>query len=530
MKRLLQVVDPVNDVDRGISRRIAALPPSRLDTVMKGLTTAANHSLLWFAVATGLALRRGATRKAAARGVLAIALASGSANAVCKPLLPRRRPAAAELPAYQTLASPPTSSSFPSGHAASAAAFATAVGLESPRLGLALAPLAAAVGYSRVHVGVHWTSDVAAGAALGVGVAALTRRWWPVRRTDEARARPVDSVPALPDGEGLLMMVNQFSGDPTYDPVADIARVLPRAEILTVQRGRGIDVQLEAALHRRGEEIGSRIKALGVTGGDGSVGAGAAVAERYGLPLVVVPLGTLNHFARDVGVYDLQEVDDATRAGQAVAVDLGVVEVHPRTGSDDEVVRTRTFLNTASIGSYPELVRLRERWQPRLGQVAGVRRGADGRPAPGAAGARAVPRRVADGVVPVRRQRPVPPAGHGAGVAADAGLGAARRAVDARRRPVLPAAGDGRLDPRGARAQPGLRAVRGGGAGRRAPGARDAGDRRGGRRVQRPLHVPGGGGAGAGLPARRAALVRAAAAVRGVRPVTAVNAPLPRTR
>ena len=245
---------------------------------------------------------------------------------------PRRRPAAAELPAYQTLASPPTSSSFPSGHAASAAAFATAVGLESPRLGLALAPLAAAVGYSRVHVGVHWTSDVAAGAALGVGVAALTRRWWPVRRTDEARARPVDSVPALPDGEGLLMMVNQFSGDPTYDPVADVARVLPRAEILTVQRGRGIDVQLEAALHRRGAEIGSRIKALGVTGGDGSVGAGAAVAERYGLPLVVVPLGTLNHFARDVGVYDLQEVDDATRAGQAVAVDLGVVEVHPPDG------------------------------------------------------------------------------------------------------------------------------------------------------------------------------------------------------
>ena len=372
MKRLLKAVDPVNDVDRGISRRIAALPPSRLDTAMKALTTSANHSLLWFAVATGLALRRGATRKAAARGVLAIALASGTANAVCKPLLPRRRPAAAELPAYQTLASPPTSSSFPSGHAASAAAFATAVGLESPRLGLALAPLAAAVGYSRVHVGVHWASDVAAGAALGVGVAALTRRWWPVRRTDEARARPVDSVPALPDGEGLLMMVNQFSGDPTYDPVADVARVLPRAEILTVQRGRGIDVQLETALLRRGEEIGSRIKALGVTGGDGSVGAGAAVAERYGLPLVVVPLGTLNHFARDVGVYDLQEVDDATRAGQAVAVDLGVVEVHPRTGSDgsgsDQVVRTRTFLNTASIGSYPELVRLREHWQPRWGK------------------------------------------------------------------------------------------------------------------------------------------------------------------
>ena len=95
--------------------------------------------------------------------MLAIAGASAMANAVLKPLLPRRRPAAAELPAYQTIDNPPTSSSFPSGHAASAAAFATAVAMESPRLGLAVAPLAASVAYSRVHVGVHWTSDVLVG-------------------------------------------------------------------------------------------------------------------------------------------------------------------------------------------------------------------------------------------------------------------------------------------------------------------------------------------------------------------------------
>ena len=92
------------------------------------------------------------------------------------------------------------------------------------------------------------------------------------------------------------------------------------------------------------------------------------MAHRHFLPLVVVPLGTLNHFARDVGVYDLVEVVDATRAGEAVAVDLAVVDVHPPTGSTDAVVRTRTFLNTASIGSYPDLVRLREQWQPRWGK------------------------------------------------------------------------------------------------------------------------------------------------------------------
>jgi diacylglycerol kinase family enzyme len=104
-----------------------------------------------------------------------------------------------------------------------------------------------------------------------------------------------------------------------------------------------------------------------VAGGDGTVAAAAAVAGRRRLPLVVVPTGTLNHFARDVGVYDLQEAVDATAAGEAVAVDLALVEVHPGTASD-AVLRTRCFLNTASLGSYPDLVRLRESWQPRWGK------------------------------------------------------------------------------------------------------------------------------------------------------------------
>ncbi|MHA6794674.1 phosphatase PAP2 family protein [Pseudonocardia bannensis] len=334
---------------------------------MKTLSTAANHSLLWFGVAALLATRKGASRKAAMRGVVAIAGASGSANAILKPMLPRRRPAAAELPAYQTLADPPTSSSFPSGHAASAAAFAAAVALESPRLGLVVAPLAGAVAYSRVHVGVHWASDVVAGAALGSGVALATRRWWPVRRTDEARARPLDAVPALPEGEGLVMVANPYSGDPNVDPADDVAEALPRATVLRVQEGVDIGEQLEDALARNG----SRTRAIGVAGGDGTVAAAAAVANRNGLPLVVVPAGTLNHFARDVGVYDLQEAVDATQAGEAVAVDLGLVEAHPGAGADpmsEEVIRTRYFLNTASIGSYPELVQLRERWQPRWGK------------------------------------------------------------------------------------------------------------------------------------------------------------------
>ena len=68
----------------------------------------------------------------------------------------------------------PGSSSFPSGHSASAFAFATAVGGEIPVLVPVLVPLAAAVAYSRVHTAVHYPTDVAAGAAIGVacGIAA----------------------------------------------------------------------------------------------------------------------------------------------------------------------------------------------------------------------------------------------------------------------------------------------------------------------------------------------------------------------
>ncbi|MGH7483096.1 MAG: phosphatase PAP2 family protein, partial [Longimicrobiales bacterium] len=160
----------MREVDQKVSRWIGRQPPSSLDVVMKGLSAAANHSLVWFTLAVGLAATKGATRRGALRGTLAIAATSFTANAVLKPLLPRRRPPAREL-AYKVFPNPPNSWSFPSGHAASAAAFATAVALECRNAGLAVVPLAAAVGYSRVHIGVHWTSDVVVGAAVGSGIA-----------------------------------------------------------------------------------------------------------------------------------------------------------------------------------------------------------------------------------------------------------------------------------------------------------------------------------------------------------------------
>lgn len=361
---MLRQLDKICEVDRDISRWIGRQPPSVLDGAMKALSTAANHSMLWFAIAAVLGVRKGATRRAAMRGVLSVAATSVTANAALKPLLPRRRPAARELPAYQLLDDPPTSSSFPSGHAASAAAFATAVGLECPKAGLALVPLAAAVAYSRIHVGVHWTSDVVVGAAVGSGIALSTQRWWPVRTTDEARARPHNSAPVLPGGAGLVMVTNPRSGEPDYDPTEEIAEALPSATVLRATEEVDLQEQLEAELAASHARSNGAVRAVGVAGGDGTVAAAAAVAGRCGLPLAVVPTGTLNHFARDVGVYDLQEIVDATQAGEAVAVDIGVVEI--RDGG--QARHTRYFLNTASLGCYSDLVRLREKWEIRWGK------------------------------------------------------------------------------------------------------------------------------------------------------------------
>jgi membrane-associated phospholipid phosphatase len=63
----------------------------------------------------------------------------------------------------------PASTSFPSGHAASGFAFASAIGREQPWLGLALRFLAAAVAYSRVHTGVHYPGDAVVGSLIGAG-------------------------------------------------------------------------------------------------------------------------------------------------------------------------------------------------------------------------------------------------------------------------------------------------------------------------------------------------------------------------
>ncbi|SDN54482.1 phosphatase PAP2 family protein [Geodermatophilus sp. DSM 45219] len=167
--------------DARLHRVVGGLPDTPADRWLRRLTTAADHGRVWMAVGALLALRRGTPRRGAIRGLTAMAVSSGLVNAAIKPVVGRRRPDLAAHPVHRLLHHPVTTHSFPSGHSSSAGAFVTGLALECPPAGAALAPLALAVGYSRVHVGVHYPGDVVAGLAVGAAVAASGRYWWPVR-------------------------------------------------------------------------------------------------------------------------------------------------------------------------------------------------------------------------------------------------------------------------------------------------------------------------------------------------------------
>jgi undecaprenyl-diphosphatase len=139
---------------------------------MRHLSEAANYSRLWIASSVLLAVAGPRGRVAAGSGLAAIAATSALANLVIKPLSRRRRPDrdAAEVPLERQV-DMPGSRSFPSGHAASAAAFASAVGRVLPAAGIPIRCLATVVAYSRVHTGVHYPGDVVAGALIAAAVA-----------------------------------------------------------------------------------------------------------------------------------------------------------------------------------------------------------------------------------------------------------------------------------------------------------------------------------------------------------------------
>jgi diacylglycerol kinase family enzyme len=149
-----------------------------------------------------------------------------------------------------------------------------------------------------------------------------------------------------------FLLVNPRSGDRqpgTEELAAEAAR-------------RGIETHVLAAGEEAAEVArAAEAEALGIASGDGSLAAVAEVAIERHLPLVCIPFGTRNHFARDLGL-DREDPLAALAAfeGEERLVDVG------RAGE-------RPFLNNVSLGLYAHLVRRREQHRRRREALARVR-------------------------------------------------------------------------------------------------------------------------------------------------------------
>lgn len=332
-------------LDLRVFDAVAVSPSPLLDRTMRPLSAAADKGKLWFTIATALGLTGvPSLQRGAVRGVVTLGAASFVANQIGKRLHPRQRPDVAGV-TWRRLRKQPTSSSFPSGHSASAAAFAMGVGIENRPAGYLLAGLAGLVGLSRVVTGAHYPSDVFAGFALGAGMGVLGAQIVAPVNDHAITVAPPQRVAARPrpQGEGLVILVNPLSGDGTGRRVQQqIIESLPAAEIIDLS-----DVDDLAATARQAAE---RAAVLGVAGGDGTVATAAAAALAADIPLAVFPAGTFNHFAKDIGSGRVAETVAAVRSGTVTRVDVVWL-------NGEQVI-----LNTSSIGAYPEFVVARDRF------------------------------------------------------------------------------------------------------------------------------------------------------------------------
>jgi membrane-associated phospholipid phosphatase len=172
------VLNIASKVDWVLLRK-AATRRSRATGLLGQATEATDGAKLWVAVALILAAvggRRG--RRAAAQGVSALVVVSPLVNGVLKQLSRRRRPTGILAVGLRQRGHAPKTSSCPSGHAASAAAFAVAASAARPVLTLPLVTAAAVTGFSRVQAGRHFPTDVVAGAAVGATCGWATHMAW----------------------------------------------------------------------------------------------------------------------------------------------------------------------------------------------------------------------------------------------------------------------------------------------------------------------------------------------------------------
>lgn len=304
--------------DRRLFDRLTRQERRAADRALKLLSDSANRSVFWLAIAALIAIAGGRPgRRAALRGVVSIAITSILVNLPLKYLARRDRPPRrrGDRPLQVGM---PDSFSFPSGHSASAFAFATGVGLEAPQMLVPILPLAATVAYSRVHLRVHYPFDVLAGAAIGTGmglaggpVIRVARQWW-------------DAIAPVPEAERaktneVILVFSPHAGGEAH---------LARARTAMTRTGLRVVAEISVANLPR---LPSLLQRNGPTpplvvaaGGDGTVGAVANAVIGTQSVLGVLPLGTSNDFARSLHIPI--RVENAVRLlshGRVSRVDAG---------------------------------------------------------------------------------------------------------------------------------------------------------------------------------------------------------------
>jgi len=164
----------VNAADLRLSHRLRAWSPPRWFRVWMLAATRFGDGPGWIAIGVGLLASGAPGRAAVASGATAALLASLAFMAL-KRRFRRRRPCdLAPHPVFHVR--PPDAFSFPSGHTMNAFAIATVLAARFPAWSPGLLLLAAAIGTSRVVLGLHFASDVWVGVALG-GLIGWTVSW-----------------------------------------------------------------------------------------------------------------------------------------------------------------------------------------------------------------------------------------------------------------------------------------------------------------------------------------------------------------